>query len=322
MNRRNSDKPVLNTILEDLRKEARNFNNLTKEQHNSLKELIKEKPITKKEKDNLNQTLDALYGANQKSNISRQLGDGDDKKVVSLRKWYYTFIALGHLSPFEIDSVLAGKKDTQKNYVISIVGPSCSGKSTIANLIKETLGLDKVVVLGLDRFYREESVVHKLIHRFDNPAAIDFDLAYYALKKLIWGQKAKVPVYDKKTGKVTKTEELEPRRLIIVEGIFAQNDFRCNSTYLAKVYLDCSPGTRLLRRIKRDTDPKGKDQKIADLTHQYINDVEIAYEKFLRPEKVKADIVIHNQQVANISNLDVPIGIRILLDFLLNKIFA
>jgi len=180
-----------------------------------------------------------------------------------------------------------------KPFIVGIAGGTGSGKTTLAKKIAETLGNDTVTLIDADSYYRDLS--HLSLHQrhqinFDHPDALDTPLLIEHIKTLKQGFSIKKHIYDFTIH--TRTEEtvtVAPKPVILIEGIliFALEDL-CRLFDL-KVFMDEDDDIRLLRRIQRDINERGRS--IEMVAEQYLQNVRPMHEKFVEPSKKAADIV-------------------------------
>ncbi len=183
-----------------------------------------------------------------------------------------------------------------KSYMLGIAGGTGSGKTTLADKILNTLTDKLVTVIDCDAYYKDLSHIPlELRHtiNFDHPDSIDITLLKDHLQKLKKGEPINKHTYDyKKHCRGTATVKVEPKRVVIVEGvlIFAIKEIADIFDY--KVFIDEEPDLRLLRRMVRDVKKRGRN--IDTIADQYLNHVKPMYDKFVAPSKKEADIVLKN----------------------------
>lgn len=180
-------------------------------------------------------------------------------------------------------------------FVIGIAGGTASGKTTVCRAITQALGDQQVVLIGLDEFYRDltpEETANISEVNFDEPDAFDFATLIECLDSLRRCEATDVPVYDFVTSRRSrdKCRRVKPAHVIVVEGILAlacpEILERCNM----KIFVETDDDVRLVRRIKRDTVERGRD--VEGVLAQYTRFVKPAFEMFVLPSKLKADIII------------------------------
>lgn len=198
--------------------------------------------------------------------------------------------------------------------LILLCGASASGKSLVADKIGKYM--DDITSISMDNFYRgldENEKKNVDEYNFDDPNAIDIELFINCVYKLKNGISVNIPVYDFIThSRTNETILVKPTKFIIVEGIFAFYDKFIRDMADIKVYIDASAETRLFRRIKRDINERGRD--IESVETQYKKFVIPAYEKYIEPYKIYADIIIPNNDNNKF------IGINLLCDLMKYKL--
>lgn len=176
--------------------------------------------------------------------------------------------------------------------LITIAGGSASGKTSICREIKKKF--DNIVIISLDSFYLgvdDNSLVKD--YNFDHPSAFDWDLLINVLKDLLQGKSAIIPIYDFETHKRSNQVCLvEPAKCIILEGILSLYNKNIRNIAKLKIFVDTPTDIRLIRRIKRDIECRGRH--LDDILEQYEKTVRASYDKFIYPSKKYADIIITN----------------------------
>ncbi len=182
-----------------------------------------------------------------------------------------------------------------KPYIIGIAGGSGSGKSTFTNRIKAKFG-DNVAVLYHDNYYKRQDDVpfeERVKVNYDHPDSLETDLLTEHLEALKRGEKIESPVYDfSKHNRAKETIVIEPKAVIIVEGILLFNDERLRELCDLKIYVEADADERILRRIIRDTEERGRD--IRGIITQYLTTVKPMHYLYVEPTKAFADIVINS----------------------------
>lgn len=177
--------------------------------------------------------------------------------------------------------------------VIGIAGGTGSGKTTITGQISERLG-DEVTVITHDNYYRahhEMTYEERTLLNYDHPDAYETELLVEHLAALRRGESVEVPVYDFTTyDRTDRTTTVKPSRVIIVEGIviFAHPELR--DLMDVKVFVDADADVRILRRILRDVQERGRS--LESVINQYLTTVKPMHEAFVEPSKRYADIII------------------------------
>lgn len=182
-----------------------------------------------------------------------------------------------------------------KPYIIGVAGGSGSGKSTFTNRIKEKFG-DSVAVLYHDNYYKRQDDVpfeERVKVNYDHPASLETDLLTKHLEALKRGESIESPVYDfSKHNRSNEKIVVEPKAVIIVEGILLFNDERLRELCDLKIYVEADADERILRRIIRDTEERGRD--IKGIISQYLTTVKPMHYLYVEPTKSLADIVINS----------------------------
>ncbi len=178
--------------------------------------------------------------------------------------------------------------------IIGIAGGTGSGKTTVTYKILERLDINKVIVVQHDAYYKDISAFGGATPsevNFDHPHALETKLMIEHLKQLRRREPIQQPLYDFKTyTRLKETNTIQPRNIIIVEGIliFAEKDLR--DLMDIKIYVDTDADERLLRRLRRDLIERGRN--IESVIHQYISTVKPMHLEFVEPSKRWADVII------------------------------
>ena len=177
--------------------------------------------------------------------------------------------------------------------VIGIAGGSGSGKTTLARNIANHFG-DRIAVLRHDDYYRERGDLpfeerNKL--NYDHPDAFDTPLLIKHLDELKAGRAIDCPVYDYTVhNRSTETRRIEPKPVIIIEGILILSDPGVTERLDMKIFVDTDADVRIIRRIVRDTKKRGRS--LDSVISQYLDTVKPMHEAFVEPSKRLADIII------------------------------
>lgn len=177
--------------------------------------------------------------------------------------------------------------------VIGIAGGTGSGKTTLVNKIKSVLG-DEVVTLCHDYYYKsheELTLEERKKLNYDHPDSFDTEMLIRDIQKLKAGKCILRPVYD--FVRHTRDDErinVEPKKVIIVEGILIFENRELLQELDIKVFVDTDADVRIIRRIVRDVKERGRS--LDSVIEQYLNTVKIMHDDFVEPSKRKADIII------------------------------
>ena len=178
--------------------------------------------------------------------------------------------------------------------VIGVTGGSGSGKTSVSRAILDKFTEVSILLLEQDFYYKDQSELpfeELLKTNYDHPFAFDTDLFIKDLQKLIQYESIEQPVYD--YSKHTRSDQVihrEPKEVIIVEGILILEDKRLRDLMDIKVYVDTDDDIRIIRRIKRDMESRGRT--LDSVIHQYLTVVKPMHQQFIEPTKKFADIII------------------------------
>ncbi len=177
--------------------------------------------------------------------------------------------------------------------VIGIAGGSGSGKTTLMKYLVEQFGSD-VAVLSHDNYYKRHDELpfeERAALNYDEPEALDTSLLVYQLDQLRHGRAIDCPLYDFTLhNRSDETVHIEPRRVIIVEGIMIFVDPELRQLMDIKIFVDTDADIRLCRRIKRDVTKRGRT--LESVISQYKQTVKPMHEKYVEPSKRYADLVV------------------------------
>lgn len=181
-----------------------------------------------------------------------------------------------------------------KTTTLGVCGGTGSGKTTVARRLLESVGVHRVAYLPHDAYYKELGhlpVEERAKHNFDHPDAFDNDLLLEHLLQLKAGKAVEIPVYDfKMHNRRAETLHVEPQPVILVEGILIFADKRLRDQMDVKIYVDTDADLRLLRRLMRDIDERGRS--LESVMNQYLNTVRPMHLEFVEPSKRYADVII------------------------------
>lgn len=182
-----------------------------------------------------------------------------------------------------------------KTIVIGIAGGTGSGKSTFTNRLKSAFG-DEITVLYHDNYYKSRDAIpfeeRKKIN-YDHPDALETDLLVEHIRCLKAGQTIQCPVYDySQHNRSKETITISPKKIIVVEGILSLHDINLRQLLDIKIFVEADADERILRRILRDTEERGRDLK--GIISHYINTVKPMHYLFVEPTKAIADIIINS----------------------------
>jgi uridine kinase len=179
-------------------------------------------------------------------------------------------------------------------FVLGIAGGSGSGKSTIARSVLEALPTGVGVLIEQDHYYRAQP--HRPLEdreriNYDHPDALEMDLLCAHLDSLRAGDAIQRPTYDFAVhDRAPEGVRIEPAAVVIVEGILVLADERVRARFDAKVYVDTDADIRLMRRIRRDLEHRGRT--FAQIRKQYYETVRPMHLAFVEPSKRFAEVIV------------------------------
>jgi uridine kinase len=178
--------------------------------------------------------------------------------------------------------------------IIGICGGTGSGKTTIARKIVEAVGAEKVILVEQDSYYRNLADMPLDARRqtnFDNPDSIDSEMLMNHLKRLKDGLPIEMPIYDFKTHtRSPQCEHIEPKPVVIVEGILIFSEARILDLLDVRVFVDTPDDIRFIRRLQRDITQRGRT--VDSVITQYFATVRPMHFEFVEPSKRFADLII------------------------------
>ena len=177
--------------------------------------------------------------------------------------------------------------------VIGIAGGTGSGKTTLMNNLIKTFQED-VTILSHDNYYKrhdELTYEERCGLNYDEPAALETDLMAQHLELLRQGQAIDCPVYDfTQHNRSDETIRIEPRKVIIVEGILIFENQPLRDLMDIRIFVDTDSDVRLCRRIKRDVNKRGRS--LESVLQQYQETVKPMHEMYVEPSKKYANIIV------------------------------
>ena len=178
--------------------------------------------------------------------------------------------------------------------IIGICGGTGSGKTTVANRIIESVKAVEVVFLQQDSYYRNLDQMPLDLRQkvnFDHPDAIHNDLLVEHVRALKAGRSVELPIYDFRTHtRRAETLHVEPKPIIIIEGILIFVDPRLLKEMDVKVFVDTPDDLRFIRRLRRDVAERGRT--VESVVEQYLSTVRPMHMQFVEPSKRQADVII------------------------------
>lgn len=187
------------------------------------------------------------------------------------------------------------KKTSKKTGIlIGIAGGTGSGKTTAAKNIIAGIGSQDVAIVTQDSYYYDLSHLKQdelHYHNFDHPDAIEWDLLLDHMRTLLAGGVVRQQIYDYKThSRTDRTRAIGPHTVIVLEGILILYHRALREMMDIKVYVDTADDIRLMRRLQRDVQERGRTMEM--VLAQYERTVRPMHQQFVEPSKRYADVII------------------------------
>lgn len=183
---------------------------------------------------------------------------------------------------------------TRKPIVIGVAGGSGSGKTSVARAIYDYFQGGSIMMIEQDYYYKNQSHLtfeERLNQNYDHPFAFDNALLFEQMTDLMNGQPVEKPVYDYANHtRSTETVPLEPKDVIILEGILVLEDERLRNLMDIKLFVDTDADLRFIRRLTRDIKERGRS--LDSVVAQYTEVVRPMHNQFIEPTKRYADVII------------------------------
>ncbi|WP_102274474.1 uridine kinase [Cytobacillus massiliigabonensis] len=182
----------------------------------------------------------------------------------------------------------------RKPVVIGVAGGSGSGKTSVTKSIYDFFKGHSIMMLEQDYYYKDQAHLpfeERLKTNYDHPLAFDNDLLIDHIQKLLRYEEINKPVYD--YAMHTRSNEVitvEPKDVIILEGILVLEDERLRNLMDIKLFVDTDADLRIIRRLSRDINERGRTMD--SVIDQYVNVVRPMHNQFIEPTKRYADIII------------------------------
>lgn len=205
-----------------------------------------------------------------------------------------------------------------KPILIGIAGGTASGKTSIADILKEDFSsTNSVIIIKEDDYYKDQSDItyeERCKTNYDHPLAFDFDLMLVQLKELLECKTIKKPTYDYTVHNRSKViETVEPSDVIILEGLFALYNPEIRKMEDIKIFVDTDADIRFIRRLKRDI--VERQRTMENVMNQYLTTVKPMHDQFIEPTKKYADVIIP-EGMTNLVGIDL---IRTKINSVLNE---
>ncbi len=194
--------------------------------------------------------------------------------------------------------------------VVLIGGGSASGKTYVLKKVLEKIPSDKIAHISIDDYYKDFGDLpfeERTKINYDHPKSFDWKLMNEQLRALKNGQTIEKPIYDFTTHSRSKqTEIVEPKEMIVIEGIMALVNKDLRALGDLKVFINASRERRLVRRIERDMKERGRSYE--SIIEQYFTTVQPMFEEIIAPSQYYADLIINNDGASN-KSIDVLVSV-------------
>lgn len=178
--------------------------------------------------------------------------------------------------------------------VVGVAGGTGAGKTTVTRAIMRAVGQERAAVLPEDAYYREFgnlSDAERAAINWDHPNTIEVELLLDHIHELIAGRPIERPIYDFAAyARSAQTITVEPRPVVIVEGILLFVEPRLRELFDVKVFVDTDADLRFIRRLLRDVRDRGRT--VESVVNQYLSTVRPMHVAFVEPSKRYADIIV------------------------------
>jgi uridine kinase len=182
----------------------------------------------------------------------------------------------------------------QRSLVLGIAGGSGSGKTTVVERIIEGVGEIPVSLLHHDSYYRDHpdlTLDERALLNYDHPEVLESSLMAEHLRQLLDGRPVEVPVYDFTLHqRSSETRRVDPAPVIIVDGILVLADPELRELMDIRVYVDTDPDVRFIRRLRRDTEDRGRT--VGSVIEQYEATVRPMHLEYVDPSRRQAHVII------------------------------
>ncbi len=181
-----------------------------------------------------------------------------------------------------------------KPLIIGLAGGTGSGKSTVAKAIVTAAGVNQVIILPQDAYYRAQQDLPfevRALTNYDEPSAFDNDLLVEHIDELIKGRNIERPVYDfSQHDRAKETQTLKPRPVLVIEGILVLHEATLRERMDLAIFVDAPPDERFIRRLERDVKERGRSAE--SVISQYRRTVKPMHDLFVEPTKQHANLII------------------------------
>lgn len=202
--------------------------------------------------------------------------------------------------------------------IIGIAGGTGSGKTTVVTNILRNLDAEEVLVISQDNYYKDHnelSLEEREKINFDHPRSIDFELLTRHVLALKNGETIQQPLYSFIThSRKEETILTHPKEVVIIEGILVLTHPELRDLFDVKIFVHADSDERLIRRIRRDIQERGRD--LDEVLTRYQKTLKPMHEQFIEPSKSYADIIVPNMKKKN------EVAIRLLSTLIKDKLIS
>jgi uridine kinase len=178
--------------------------------------------------------------------------------------------------------------------IIGVAGGTGSGKTTVSRALVERVGREKIAYLQHDAYYRDRSHLppeERDRINFDHPDALETEVLVEHLGRLQEGEPVEIPTYDfTRHVRQEETVTVEPRPVLLVEGILVLAEDALREAMDVKIYVDTAADIRFIRRLRRDLEDRGRS--LDSVVSQYLEEVRPMHLEFVEPSKRHADVIV------------------------------
>ena len=187
--------------------------------------------------------------------------------------------------------------------IIGIAGGTGSGKTTIVENILKVVPQQNISVITQDSYYNDTSHLNSKERtqiNFDHPNSINFSLLVDHINQLKSGQSIAQPIYSFTShNRTNQTKTIIPPKVLIIEGILIFNHKHLRDLCTIKIFVQAEADERLIRRVKRDIQERGRD--LNEVFSRYQNTLKPMHNQFIEPTKEFADIIIPNDRLNTVA---------------------